>query len=84
MPAHTNRTPFKKPSNVKTPVKPVAAPLPAVMPGKAMLDYQQIQKDEIEVLKSVFMEDYEHIERASAWNVSLWLYLTPIDISLRG
>ena len=23
------------------------------------------------VLKSIYMEDYEHVERAGAWNVSL-------------
>jgi len=79
MPAHTNRTPLKKPNNVKTPLKPVVAPLPAVTPGKAVLEYQQIQKDEIEVLQSVFIEDYRHIDRPGAWNVSLyssWIYYT--------
>ena len=38
---------------------------------KAASEYQEIQEQEIMVLKSIYMEDYEHVERAGAWNVSL-------------
>ncbi|KAF8245130.1 Serine/threonine-protein kinase [Wilcoxina mikolae CBS 423.85] len=42
----------------------------SLMPGGVSLGYQQIQKDELEVLQSVFMDDYKYIERAGAWNKS--------------
>jgi hypothetical protein len=51
------------PSTLSTP--------PAVAPGNASSQYQQIQHDEIEVLKSVYMEDFKSIERPGAWNVSV-------------
>ena len=38
---------------------------------KVSQEYQQIQKDELEVLQSVFMDDYKSIERSGAWNVSI-------------
>jgi hypothetical protein len=34
------------------------------------LEYKQIQADELEVLRSVFMDDYKHVEKVGAWNVS--------------
>lgn len=41
-----------------------------MLPVAAALDYEKIQRDEVEVLKSIFMDDYEHMETAGAWNVS--------------
>lgn len=43
---------------------------PPMAPGVAPLDYDKVQRDEVEVLKSIFMDDYEHVETAGAWNVS--------------
>lgn len=44
---------------------------PAVTtPGATVSDYETIQRDEVEVLKSIFMDDYEHVEKTGAWNVS--------------
>ena len=34
-------------------------------------DYSQAQDDEIEVLKAIYMDDYEEVEVKSAWSVSL-------------
>jgi len=39
-------------------------------PVPPSLDYIKVQEDEIEVLKSIFMDDYEMVEAAGAWNVS--------------
>lgn len=39
--------------------------------GEVSQEYQQIQRDELEVLQSAFMDDYKYIERPSAWNVSI-------------
>jgi hypothetical protein len=88
MPAHQQpRTPQIKKNNAKHPAKSaipgtpgvkkvpaISTPLP-LTPGKPLLDYQQIQKDELEVLKSVFMDDYEHVEKHGAWNVSIHILL---------
>lgn len=43
---------------------------PSMTPAVVSLDYDKIQKDEVEVLKSIFMDDYEHVETTGAWNVS--------------
>lgn len=43
---------------------------PPMAPGAVPLDYDKVQRDEVEVLKSIFMDDYEHVETAGAWNVS--------------
>jgi len=61
--------PSKKPGTHVSPSQ-----LPSLTPGKASLSYQQIQKDELEVLQSVFMDDYKYIERAGAWNVSIHIF----------
>lgn len=43
---------------------------PSMAPTTASLDYDKIQRDEVEVLKSIFMDDYEHVETTGVWNVS--------------
>lgn len=43
---------------------------PSITLAAASLDYGKIQRDEVEVLKSIFMDDYEHVETTGAWNVS--------------
>lgn len=43
---------------------------PSVVPAVVLLDYDKVQRDEVEVLKSIFMDDYEHVETTGAWNVS--------------
>jgi hypothetical protein len=56
-----------------TPIKHTArpqAPLP-VTPGGSTLEYKQIQDDEVEALRAIFMEDYTRVERAGAWNVRI-------------
>jgi RWD domain len=35
------------------------------------LQYDKIQEDEVEVLKSIYMDDYEHIDKSTAWKVCL-------------
>lgn len=45
----------------------------SMAPTVALLDYDKVQRDEVEVLKSIFMDDYEHVETTGAWNVS-WLF----------
>jgi hypothetical protein len=78
MPAqnHSPRTAPPKQNNTKNVTKPTAVPGQAgykapLTPGAtSALDYKQVQKDELEVLQSVFMDDYEHVERHGAWNVS--------------
>jgi hypothetical protein len=32
-------------------------------------DYHEIQSNEIEALKSIYMDEYEHVKREGAWNV---------------
>ncbi|KAI5798356.1 kinase-like domain-containing protein [Pyronema domesticum] len=65
-------TPAQPNTGGKKPVAPSAPSTlstpPAVAPGNASSQYQQIQHDEIEVLKSVYMEDFKSIERPGAWN----------------
>lgn len=59
-------TPGKKPKrgSISAPKQPAMTPVPP------SLDYIKVQEDEIEVLKSIFMDDYEMVEAAGAWNVS--------------
>ncbi|KAI5790224.1 kinase-like domain-containing protein [Geopyxis carbonaria] len=56
-----------------TPVKKATAslivPNPGT-PGRGSLQYKQIQKDEVDVLQSIYMDDYQHIEKTGAWNTS--------------
>lgn len=47
----------------------------SIAPAVALLDYDKVQRDEVEVLKSIFMDDYEHVETTGAWNVS-WPFKT--------
>lgn len=63
-----NRTP-----STVTPTKNVkrnSMNAPSMTPAAASLDYDKIQRDEVEVLKSIFMDDYKHVETTGAWNVS--------------
>lgn len=43
---------------------------PPMAPAVVLLDYDKVQRDEVEVLKSIFMDDYEHVETMGVWNVS--------------
>lgn len=43
---------------------------PSMAPTAVLLDYDKIQRDEVEVLRSIFMDDYEHVETTGVWNVS--------------
>ncbi|RPB05660.1 Serine/threonine-protein kinase [Choiromyces venosus 120613-1] len=58
--------PGKKPKrgSISTPKQPAMTPAPPP------LDHIKVQEDEIEVLKSIFMDDYEMVETAGAWNKS--------------
>jgi hypothetical protein len=38
--------------------------------GDHVQDYQEIQANEVEALKAIYMDDYEHVDTGSAWNVS--------------
>ncbi|KAK5135963.1 hypothetical protein LTR08_004421 [Meristemomyces frigidus] len=51
----------KSPWNQKTTLNPKAAPVPAI-------NYSEIQSDEIDVLKAIYMEDFEDVETKTAWN----------------
>lgn len=43
--------------------------------GGAVTDYDEIQRDEIEVLKSMFPEEFQSVDMGSnAWNVSIHFY----------
>jgi len=57
----------------------------AVTVQQTNTDYEETQCNELEVIKSMFPEEYELIEKASAWKVSLcfnlWL-LTTIIVDL--
>lgn len=55
----------------------ISAPKPPTMiPAAPSLDYSKVQEDEIEALKSIFMDDYEAVEAVGAWNVShMFLYI---------
>ncbi|KAL7276889.1 eukaryotic translation initiation factor 2-alpha kinase [Rhizina undulata] len=53
-----------------TPLKKTPSKAALPVPSGAHTDYENIQKDEVEALKSIFMEDYEHVEKAGAWNKS--------------
>ncbi|PWW78121.1 Serine/threonine-protein kinase [Tuber magnatum] len=59
-------TPGKKPKrgSISAPKQPAMTPVPP------SLDYTKVQEDEIEVLKSIFMDDYETVETVGAWNKS--------------
>jgi translation initiation factor 2-alpha kinase 4 len=71
----------KKQQNVLTSYKNGASP--ATSPTKEMLPvrfptvsqptetYEKAQEDEREVLKAIFMEDYEELEATGAWSVSM-------------
>lgn len=68
----------KRTPSTATPVKNVkrnSVNTPSMAPAIATLDYDKVQRDEVEVLKSIFMDDYEHVETAGAWNVSCHLRL---------
>jgi translation initiation factor 2-alpha kinase 4 len=39
--------------------------------------YEKAQEDEREVLKAVFMDDYEESEAKGAWSVSYRIYMLP-------
>lgn len=54
-----------------SPVKGGAPPAVAPPSTPAPLqEYKQIQDDEVEALKSIFMDDYQHVQKSGAWNVS--------------
>ncbi|CAZ82886.1 unnamed protein product [Tuber melanosporum] len=59
-------TPGKKPKrgSISAPKQSAMTPVPP------SLDYIKVQEDEIEVLKSIFMDDYETVETSRAWNKS--------------
>lgn len=61
--ADASVTPLKKGGVEVSP--PAAADTP-----NPLQEYKQMQDDEVEVLKSIFMEDFKHVEKAGAWNVS--------------
>lgn len=51
----------------KSPKPAAAVPVPT---GPA-LDYKEIQRNEVEVLQSIWMDDYQPVVKTGAWNVSL-------------
>lgn len=52
--------------------KPALAPpkSPQPLPPKPSLDYKEVQQNEVEVLKSIWMDDYKPVVKMGAWNVS--------------
>lgn len=58
---------------------PATSPMQESLPARPSLvtqsteTYEEVQKDERDVLQSVFMEDYEESEATGAWSVS-WLW----------
>ena len=40
------------------------------------LDYKEVQHNEVEVLQSIWMEDYKSVVKTGAWNVSSMLLST--------
>ena len=56
---------LKKPSVAEGP-----GSLPPVSPGPT-IDYSQVQQDEIEALRSIYMDDFEEADsKTGAWRVS--------------
>jgi hypothetical protein len=72
-----------KRSSVNIPRPQLQSMAPTATPAAAAgLDYDKIQRDEVEALKAIFGDDYEHVETASAWNVSQPEFCFEINISI--
>lgn len=52
--------------------KSALAPLkpPQPLPPTPLLDYKEVQQNEVEVLKSIWMDDFKPVVKIGAWNVS--------------
>jgi translation initiation factor 2-alpha kinase 4 len=61
-------------SDTMAATSPVGESLPVRPPIVSQLSetYEKAQEDEREVLKAVFMDDYEESEATGAWSVSSW------------
>lgn len=59
------------PSSATSPNKETS-PIRPSMTSQHAETYEKVQEDEREVLKAVFMDDYEESEARGAWSVS-WL-----------
>lgn len=46
-------------------------PAPAAPAHQPALDYKEVQRNEVEVLQSIWMEDYTPVVKTGAWNVSM-------------
>jgi translation initiation factor 2-alpha kinase 4 len=60
---------------------PITSPVTEILPNRPRMEsqpsetYEKVQEDEREVLKAIFMDDYEESEAKGAWSVStsqLW------------
>lgn len=65
--------PRSKPTGAVSP--PPSAPLaplkpPQLLPPPPLLDYKEVQQNEVEVLKSIWMDDFKPVVKIGAWNVS--------------
>ena len=85
-PLPNNGTPMDAKANGK-PTKPAALEVPqakstnvppkspkqapAVPAHQPALDYKEVQRNEVEVLQSIWMEDYIPVVKTGAWNVSM-------------
>jgi len=81
-PANGNGTPMGAKENGK-PTKPAALGVPPAKsthapprppkpaPAVPALDYKEVQRNEVEVLQSIWMEDYMPVVKTGAWNVSM-------------
>jgi translation initiation factor 2-alpha kinase 4 len=58
-------SPATSPTKEKLPFRPPMVSQPTET-------YEKVQEDEREVLKAIFMDDYEESEAKGAWSVSIW------------
>ncbi|GAB1736813.1 hypothetical protein NU219Hw_g8841t1 [Hortaea werneckii] len=59
------KSPWNKKSTVTTNGHKAPAGEQAALPG---IDYDEVQTDELEVIKAIYMENFEEVERKSAWS----------------
>ena len=63
--------PRDKPTEDASSPAPSAPPYKlAPKPPQPTLDYNEVQQNEVEVLKSIWMDDYKPVVKMGAWNVS--------------
>lgn len=68
-------------SGTTSPVRETLPALPSMVPQTSET-YEKAQEDEREVLKAVFMDDYEESEATGAWSVSCYLLCPMVSMTL--